>query len=50
MNLLENKGDGYIPEYIRTNLTDDLHETFNFRTNYEIITYKDLKIIFNIIK
>lgn len=43
MNLLENKGDGYIPEYIRTNLTDDLHETFNFRTNYEIITYKDLK-------
>ncbi len=50
MNLLENKGDGYIPEYMRTNLTDDLHETFNFRTDYEINTYKDLKKIFNIIK
>lgn len=50
MNLLENKGDGYIPEYIRTDLTDDLHEIFDFRTDYEINTYKDLKKIFNIIK
>lgn len=50
MNLLENKGDGYIPEYIRTDLTDDLHEIFDFRTDYEINTYKDLKKIFNTIK
>ena len=50
MNMLENKGDGYIPEYIRTNLTDDLHEVFGFRTDYEINTYKDFKKIFNIIK
>ena len=49
MNMLEQKGDGYIPEYIRTNLTDDLHETFGFRTDYEINTYKDLKKIFNTI-
>lgn len=47
MNVLESKGDGYIPEYIRTNLTDDLHELFNFRTDYEINTYKDFKKIFN---
>ena len=50
MNLLENKGDGYLPEYMRTDLTDDLHEIFDFRTDYEINTYKDLKKIFNIIK
>jgi len=46
MNVLENKGDGYLPEYIRTNLTDDLHEAFGFRTDYEINTYKDFKKIF----
>src|SRR5574344_614004 len=46
MNVLETKGDGYIPEYIRTDLTDDLHELFGFRTDYEINTYKDLKKIF----
>ena len=45
MNVLESKGDGYIPEYIRTDLTDDLHEIFKFRTDYEINTYKDLKKI-----
>ena len=50
MNVLENKGDGYFPEYIRTNLTDDLHELFNFRTDYEINTYKDFKKIFDFIK
>lgn len=50
MNVLESKGDGYIPEYIRNNLTDDLHELFNFRTDYEINTYKDFKKIFKQIK
>ena len=50
MNVLESKGDGYIPEYIRTNLTDDLHDIFGFRTDYEINTYKDYKKIFELIK
>lgn len=50
MNVLESIGDGYIPEYIRTNLTDDLHELFNFRTDYEINTYKDFKKIFENLK
>ena len=50
MNVLEAKGDGYIPEYIRTDLTDDLHELFGFRTDYEINRYKDLKKIFEQIK
>lgn len=50
MSVLENKGNGYVPEYVRTDLTDDLHEIFNFRTDYEINTYKDFKKIFDIIK
>lgn len=49
MDVLESKGDGYIPEYVRTNLTDDLHDTFGFRTDYEINTYKYFKKIFNTI-
>ena len=50
MKVLESKGDGYIPEYTRTNLTDDLHELFGFRTDYELNTYKDFKKIFEHIK
>lgn len=50
MNVLEVKGDGYIPEYERTELTDNLHEIFNFRTDYEIVNYKKYKKIFNQIK
>ena len=50
MKVLESKGDGYIPEYIRTDLTDDLHELFGFRTDYELNTYKDFKKIFEHIK
>lgn len=50
MNVLESKGDGYIPEYIRNDLTDDLHELFSFRTDYEINTYKDFKKIFEQIR
>ena len=49
MDVLESKGDGYIPEYVRTNLTDDLHDTFGFRTDYEINTYKYFKKIFDTI-
>ena len=50
MNVLESKGDGYIPGYTRTNITDELHEVFNFRTDYEINTYKDFEKIFKQIK
>lgn len=39
--------DEYIPTYIRTELTDLLHEKFGFRTDYEIITNKNIKKIFN---
>ena len=50
MCVLETKGDGYEPNYIRTDLTDNLHEIFNFRTDYEINTYKNFKKIFEQIK
>ena len=50
MNLYEVKGDGYLPTYTRTDLTDELHERFEFRTDYEINTYSDLKKIFKQIK
>ena len=43
MNLkLENDGY-YSPIYTRTNLTDKLHEKYNFRTDYEILSEKNLK-------
>ena len=49
MELVEIKGCGYIPCYQRQVITDNLHEIFGFNTDYEIITYKKLKKIFNII-
>lgn len=45
MNLVENAGIGYIPAYTRTNLTDSLHEKFDFRTDYEITNLKMMKKI-----
>ena len=50
MEMYEEKNVGYSPAYIRDDLTDDLHETFNFRTDYEIINYKDFEKIFKQIK
>lgn len=35
--------DTYSPNYIRTDLTDILHEKFGFRTDYETIREKNLK-------
>ena len=46
MNFYEAKGEGYIPTYTRTDLTDALHEIFGFRTDYQINTKKYLKNIF----
>lgn len=39
------KDDDFIPNYVRTDLTDDLHDKFGFRTDYEIIAEKNLKKI-----
>lgn len=51
MNFLKNQAEySYIPAYTRTNFTDDLHEKFGFRTDYEIISQKNLKNIFKSVK
>ena len=48
--MYEEKGAGYSPAYTRNDLTDDLHEVFAFRTDYEIISYEDFEKIFKLIK
>ena len=50
MNLQSNIGNGYIPTYTRTDLTDILHEKFDFRTDYQIILNSQIKKIFKKIK
>lgn len=46
MNFYEIKNEGYIPTYTRTDLTDALHDKFNFRTDYQIVNIKQMKKIF----
>ena len=50
MEVYEEKGAGYVPAYVRDDLTDDLHKAFNFRTDYEINTYENLNTILKQIK
>ncbi|MDR2834030.1 MAG: IS1634 family transposase [Streptococcaceae bacterium] len=50
MNFYKIKGEGYIPTYTRTDFTDDLHEIFGFRTDYQIVDTKRLKEILKISK
>lgn len=47
MNVLEVDSYGYIPEYTRTEITDKLHEVFNFYTDTQIIKKAKMR---NIIK
>ena len=37
---------GYIPTYTRNDFTDALHESFEFRTDHEIVSEKKMKKIF----
>lgn len=46
MNFFQIKGEGYIPTYTRNDLTDDLHEAFGFRTDYQIVSNQQMKNIF----
>ena len=45
MEMIEHKGIGYEPIYERTKLTDNLHEVFNLRTDFQILSYKKIKKI-----
>ena len=50
MNLNKVSEIGYIPAYTRTDITDSLHEKFNFRTDNEITTTKIMKKILKDLK
>lgn len=50
MVVFEHKGIGYEPGYVRDDLTDDLHEIFGFRTDFEIIKYDKFQKIFKQVK
>lgn len=45
MDFFRIDGIGYLPEYKRTEITDDLHKVFGFRTDTEIVTNKTMKKI-----
>ena len=45
MNFQYIKGSGYVPCYTRTDFTDALHDAFGFRTDFEIVTQKQMKSI-----
>lgn len=43
INFADIDAQGFIPVYERNNLTDDLHETCGFRTDYQFITKRKMK-------
>ena len=47
MDMMIAPGEGYIPTYTRTDITDDLHEAFEFRTDYQITSQKNMRKILN---
>lgn len=51
MNMtLLTKDSGYIPSYKSTHLTDALHNTFGFRTDYEFISKASMRTIIKDLK
>lgn len=45
MQLLELKGEGYLPAYEDNDVTHALYKKFGFSTNWEIITYRRMRTI-----
>ena len=45
MNFLSVNGEGYVPTYTRTDLTNNLHGSAGFRTDYQIVTKKQMRSI-----
>lgn len=42
INFLKIKGEGYVPIYVRNDLTDYLHEVFDLKTDYQIIKLSEM--------
>ncbi len=47
MDMMILPGEGYVPTYTRTELTDALHDAFGFRTDYRISSQKNIRKILN---
>lgn len=45
MHMRELVGEGYLPSYTRTDITDRLHDAFGFRTDYQVVTKSNMKKI-----
>lgn len=45
LNFASVQGQGFIPLYKREKITDDLHDTCSFRTDYQFITKRQMKTI-----
>ena len=46
LNFFQKDGCGYVPIYTRTDLTDELHDIFGFRTDTEVIPFSKMKKVF----
>ncbi|MDF1618792.1 IS1634 family transposase [Petrocella sp. FN5] len=46
MNFYLVPGQGFIPTYTRTDFTDALHDSYGFRTDYQIVSDKEMKKIY----
>ena len=46
MNFHHIPAEGYVPTYTRTDFTDALHEVFGFRTDYQIVSSRQMKKYF----
>ena len=42
MQFMKIQSEGYVPLYTRSDLTDRLHEAIGFRTDYEIISTRQM--------
>lgn len=47
MDMMIAPGEGYIPAYTRTDITEALHNAFGFRTDYQITSQKNMRKILN---
>ena len=45
MDIRELVGEGYLPSYTRTDITDTLHDAFGFRTDYQVVSKSNMKKI-----
>lgn len=46
MDFFDMQGEGYVPLYNRSDMTDAMHDLFGFRTDTEIVTKASMKKIF----